>query len=75
MADAALPLAPVPRDPAAKPGKKSDKDGHRQRLRQRLLACDGAGMPDYEILELILFGAFTRGDTKPLAKNIIKEFK
>lgn len=31
-------------------------------------------LPDYELLELVLFNAFSRGDTKPLAKTLIKEF-
>ncbi len=48
--------------------------GHRQRLRQRFLAGEGAGMPDYEILELILTGANPRGDVKPLAKELLRRF-
>lgn len=71
MAEAGLPLLP----PADRKAAKPDAEGHRQRLRQRLLDSDGAGMPDYEILELILFGANTRGDTKPLAKRLINKFK
>lgn len=31
-------------------------------------------MPDYELLELILFAAHPRGDVKPLAKRLIKQF-
>ena len=31
-------------------------------------------MPDYELLEMILFRVFPRGDTKPLAKRLIAEF-
>lgn len=31
-------------------------------------------MPEYEVLEMALFRAFPRGDTKPLAKTLIKEF-
>lgn len=30
---------------------------------------------DYELLELILFAAFPRGDVKPLAKALLKKFK
>src|SRR3546814_9462960 len=45
--------------------------GHRTRLRARFLASGGAGIPDYEILELILFGVFRNGDVKPLAKALI----
>lgn len=48
--------------------------GHRQRLRQRFLETRGQGMPDYELLELILFGAKPRGDVKPLAKKLLKQF-
>jgi DNA repair protein RadC len=48
--------------------------GHRARLRARFLDSAGAGIPDYEILELILFGVFRNGDTKPLAKALIAEF-
>jgi DNA repair protein RadC len=33
-----------------------------------------AAMPDYELLELILFRALPRGDTKPLAKRLLKTF-
>ena len=48
--------------------------GHRERLRERFLADDGAAMPDYELLELLLFGAIPRRDTKPLAKTLIDRF-
>ena len=48
--------------------------GHRQRLRERILAGGGASMADYELLEMILFGAIARGDTKPLAKRLIDRF-
>lgn len=51
-----------------------DKRGHRARLRERFLACEGTSMPDYEILEMVLFSAFKNGDTKPLAKRLLKEF-
>lgn len=46
--------------------------GHRARLRARFLDSGGAGIPDYEILELILFGVFRNGDVKPLAKALIE---
>ena len=48
--------------------------GHRARLRARFLDSGGAGIPDYEILELILFGVFRNGDVKPLAKALVAEF-
>lgn len=43
-------------------------------MRARFLESGGNGIPDYEILELILFGVFRNGDTKPLAKALIAEF-
>ena len=52
----------------------TDRAGHRRRLRQRFLASGGDGMPDYELLEMVLFAAIPRGDAKPLAKRLIKRF-
>jgi DNA repair protein RadC len=48
--------------------------GHRQRLRDRFMSGGAESMPDYEILEMLLFGARPRGDTKPLAKALIDKF-
>jgi DNA repair protein RadC len=47
--------------------------GHRERLRQRFLEGGADALPDYELLELILF-AIPRKDTKKLAKDLIAEF-
>jgi DNA repair protein RadC len=49
--------------------------GHRQRLRERFLATGGEGMPDYELLELVLAIAIPRSDVKPLAKELLATFK
>jgi DNA repair protein RadC len=48
--------------------------GHRMRLRARFLKGGGDAMPDYELLELTLFAAIPRRDTKPLAKALLKRF-
>lgn len=48
--------------------------GHPQRLRQRFLTGGPASLPDYELLELVLFRAFARKDTKDLAKRLIARF-
>ncbi len=56
------------------PADESYHLGHRQRLRERFLQPGGEHLPDYELLELILFGARPRGDVKPLAKRLIKHF-
>jgi DNA repair protein RadC len=47
--------------------------GHRDRLRKRFLASPAA-VPDYELLELILFRTIPRRDVKPLAKELIATF-
>ncbi|MEK9677577.1 MAG: DNA repair protein RadC, partial [Rhodospirillaceae bacterium] len=48
--------------------------GHRQRLRERFLKAGGETLPDYEMLELVLFMAQPRGDMKPVAKALLKKF-
>ena len=48
--------------------------GHRERLRARFLKGCAAAMPDYELLELVLFAALPRKDTKPLAKALLARF-
>jgi len=47
--------------------------GHRDRLRERFLAAPDS-LPDYELLELLLFMAIPRRDVKPIAKNLIARF-
>lgn len=49
-------------------------EGHRGRLRDRFMSGGGPSMPDYELLELILFRALPRKDVKPLAKRLIDRF-
>jgi len=48
--------------------------GHRERLRDRFRKGGSDALPDYELLELILFRALPRRDTKPLAKSLIERF-
>lgn len=48
--------------------------GHRERLRKRFREGGPDALPDYELLELILFRAMPRRDTKPLAKAILARF-
>jgi len=48
--------------------------GHRQRLRARFRKGGGEALPDYELLELVLFRAAPRRDTKALAKQLIARF-
>jgi DNA repair protein RadC len=48
--------------------------GHRDRLRTRFREGGAEALPDYELMELILFRAIPRRDVKPLAKAIIARF-
>jgi len=47
---------------------------HRKRLRARFLEGGATAVPDYELLELILFRAIARQDVKPLARQLIDTF-
>ena len=57
-----------------KPFSSIGPHGHRGRMRDRLLTRGSDGLADYEMLEMLLFFAFKRGDTKPLAKALINRF-
>ena len=48
--------------------------GHRQRLRDRFREVGEQGLPDYELLELVLFQSIPRRDVKPIAKALIGRF-
>ena len=48
--------------------------GHRERLRRRFMNGGADALLDYELLELVLFRALPRQDTKPLAKQLIEKF-
>ena len=48
--------------------------GHRARLRERLLKGGAEALADYEVLEYLLFAAIKQGDTKPIAKDLLKQF-
>ena len=48
--------------------------GHRARLRARILSKGADTLTELELLEVLLFAGNPRGDTKPLAKALIREF-
>jgi DNA repair protein RadC len=48
--------------------------GHRSRMRDKLLNRGPESLADYELLEMLLFFAMPKGDTKPLAKSLINRF-
>jgi DNA repair protein RadC len=69
------PLTPDPEpDPGPATGIRPHYWGHHDRLRQRFLAGGHAAMPEYELLELLLFNAIERIDVKPLAKSLLAAF-
>lgn len=49
-------------------------EGHRERLRTRLLAAGAEALADHELLEAVLFLAILRRDTKPIARALIARF-
>lgn len=85
FAEASLPLLPAAEGPAGDealaarpiaPGERlpSYIRDHRERLRRRFAEGGAAAMPDYELLELVLFRAIPRQDVKPLAHRLIGHF-
>jgi DNA repair protein RadC len=67
FSQAAPPQRPGPAAPV------TDHEGHRQRLKDRFTKAPEA-LPDYELLELVLYSANARCDTKPMAKALLKMF-
>lgn len=48
--------------------------GHRERMRERFLQGGLENYHDHEVLEMLLFHAIKRGDTNPLAHELLREF-
>ena len=76
LSEASLPL--FEGQPAAPSGRAVQPPSyirdHRKRLRERLLQGGHEAMPDYEILEMVLFRANARADMKPLARRLLEAF-
>jgi DNA repair protein RadC len=49
-------------------------DGHRARMRARLLAAGPEALADHEMLEMVLFLVLPRRNTKPIAKMLLARF-
>jgi DNA repair protein RadC len=67
-------LRRLPPDPGPLSDIRPHYWGHRERLRRRLLSGGHAALPEYELLELLLFNAIERRDVKPLAKALLAAF-
>jgi DNA repair protein RadC len=74
--DASLPAPPPGHagTPGELPFPSTGPHGHRARMRDKLLARGPDALADYELLEMLLFFAMPKGDTKPLAKALINRF-
>lgn len=48
--------------------------GHRQRMRAKLMAAGPDALHDHEMLEMVLYLAIPRQDTKPIAKALLGRF-
>jgi DNA repair protein RadC len=49
-------------------------EGHRARMRGKLLSAGGEALLDHELLEMQLFLALPRRDTKPIARALLARF-
>jgi DNA repair protein RadC len=49
-------------------------EGHRARMRERLLTAGPDALADHEMLEMVLFLALPRRDTKPIARALLATF-
>ena len=76
--DVSLPLFDATPGPASRADRGSKPPSyirdHRGRLRERFLSGGAAAMPDYEVLELVLFRAIPRRDVKPIARALLERF-
>lgn len=64
-------LDPPPADPQ---GVDFGAEGHRARMRDRLLRAGPDALADHEMLEMVLFLALPRRDTKPIARLLLARF-
>jgi DNA repair protein RadC len=60
--------------PAAAAAPPPGHLGHRERMRQKLITAGPDALLDHELLEMTLFIALPRRDTKPLARALIDRF-
>src|SRR5690348_17350202 len=69
-----MPMPARKPDHDAEPAETPHYHGHRERLRERFYSAGPDALSDYELLEMALFAAIPRRDTKPLAKALLKKF-
>ena len=71
MSSNMLGRIPSSRPDAVRPDHTS---GHRARMRGKLLDKGGEALSELELLEMLLYAGNRRGDTKPLAKDLMGRF-
>lgn len=54
--------------------KKNNTAGHRSRCKKRLLSAGAKDFSDVELLEMLLFYAVPRADTKHIAESLIEKY-
>jgi DNA repair protein RadC len=64
----AVSMSPVPSAPMG-------AEGHRERMRLRLLRAGPEALADHEVLEMTLFLALPRRDTKAIARALLARFR
>jgi DNA repair protein RadC len=65
---------PLGLDEAAVSVAASGTEGHRAPMRQKLLESGPGALLDHELLEMVLFLALPRRDTKPIARALLARF-
>ena len=60
--------------PSRPPPSPMSAEGHRARMRARLLTAGPDAVADHELLEMVLFLALPRRDTKPIARALLTRF-
>ena len=73
FSDDALPGLEVVRSPRLPKGV-AGHNGHRAQLRDRFMQGGADAMPDFEVLELVLFRAIPRREVRRLAQRLLFEF-
>ena len=66
--------AKQPEEPKQPDAPKQMHSGHRQRMRDRFRKEGLEGFAPHEVLELLLYSAHSRGDTNPLAHQLLDAF-
>jgi DNA repair protein RadC len=70
----ARPVLPGEPPELTTPPSPTSAEEHRARLRNRLLTAGPDAVADHELLEMVLFLAIPRRDTKPIAYRLIARF-